>query len=159
MPTYGYECLSCDNKFEVIQSIKDDPLTTCESCGGTLRKRIYPVGIAFKGSGFYVNDYAPKSEAKAEAKPETKSEAKPDGGRRLRGQDRKQAGRAQGGGQKRGQARAEPKTPTAGSLPPASQPSSSPSLTWSSISPSRTCAWPACGLCLPASERHVGTYS
>lgn len=98
MPTYGYECLSCDNQFEIFQSIKDDALTTCETCGGKLRKRIYPVGIAFKGSGFYVNDYAPKpsggsegsapaspsdtaapasgGEAKTEAKTETKPEAK-----------------------------------------------------------------------------------
>ena len=72
MPTYGYQCLSCDNQFEVFQSIKDDPLTTCEACGGSLRKRVYPVGIAFKGSGFYVNDYA--------GKPAAKSEAKGDGG-------------------------------------------------------------------------------
>ena len=89
MPTYGYECLSCDNQFEIFQSIKDDALTTCGECGGTLRKKIYPVGISFKGSGFYVNDYAPKSgggEASAsepaksdlkpgDAKPETKSES------------------------------------------------------------------------------------
>lgn len=61
MPTYGYECLGCNAQFETVQSIKADPLTTCETCGGPLRKRIYPVGIAFKGSGFYVNDYAPKS--------------------------------------------------------------------------------------------------
>ncbi len=100
MPTYGYECLSCDNQFEVFQSIKDDALTTCETCGGMLRKRIYPVGISFKGSGFYVNDYAPKpsggaessapassseapapasgGEAKAETKSDTKPEAKPE---------------------------------------------------------------------------------
>lgn len=97
MPTYGYECLACQNQFEVFQSIKDAPMTTCESCGGTLRKRVYPVGIAFKGSGFYVNDYAPKSAsssktssssdesgssetksepAKTETKTETKTEAK-----------------------------------------------------------------------------------
>ena len=82
MPTYGYECLSCDNQFEIFQSIKDDALTTCGECGGMLRKKIYPVGISFKGSGFYVNDYAPKSgggeasasePAKSDAKPETKS--------------------------------------------------------------------------------------
>ena len=90
MPTYGYECLSCDNQFEINQSIKADALTTCDECGGTLRKRIYPVGIAFKGSGFYVNDYAPKSggASKSEApkadtgttetKSETKSDAKPE---------------------------------------------------------------------------------
>jgi len=97
MPTYGYECVSCDNQFEIFQSIKDDALTTCETCGGALRKRIYPVGISFKGSGFYVNDYAPKpsggadstapaasetaapasgGETKSESKPETKPEAK-----------------------------------------------------------------------------------
>jgi len=102
MPTYGYECLSCDNQFEIFQSIKDDALTTCSECGGTLRKRIYPVGISFKGSGFYVNDYAPKqagssstsgsgdasaepvkTDAKAdtttaEPKSETKTESKPE---------------------------------------------------------------------------------
>lgn len=90
MPTYGYQCLACDNQFEVFQSIKDDPLKTCESCGGELRKRVYPVGIAFKGSGFYVNDYAPKSasagesggapasEAKSETKGDAKTETKTD---------------------------------------------------------------------------------
>ena len=76
MPTYGYECLGCHAQFETMQSIKDDPLTTCETCGGALRKRVYPVGIAFKGSGFYVNDYAPKSgkspvAAPADAKSDT----------------------------------------------------------------------------------------
>lgn len=85
MPTYGYECLKCGQQSEIFQSIKADPLTTCEDCGGALRKRIYPVGIAFKGSGFHVNDYARKSEAKsdgggdtakADAKPETATEAK-----------------------------------------------------------------------------------
>ncbi len=86
MPTYGYECLSCDNQFEIFQSIKDDALTACAECGGTLRKRIYPVGISFKGSGFYVNDYAAKpsgsssasggGEASAEpVKTDTKTEA------------------------------------------------------------------------------------
>ena len=81
MPTYGYECLSCDNQFEIFQSIKDDALTTCTVCGGTLRKRIYPVGISFKGSGFYVNDYAARpagtgsgsESAAADTKTDTKS--------------------------------------------------------------------------------------
>lgn len=91
MPTYGYECTACSDKFETVQSIKDNPLTDCQKCGGTLKKLIYPIGIAFKGSGFYVNDYAPKSstsastssgdtktETKTEAKAETKSETKPE---------------------------------------------------------------------------------
>jgi putative FmdB family regulatory protein len=67
MPTYGYQCGNCENTFEVFQRMTDDPLTTCEQCGGTLRKKIFPVGIAFKGSGFYVNDYAKSSAAKPEA--------------------------------------------------------------------------------------------
>ena len=81
MPTYGYECLSCDNQFETFQSIKDNALTICGECGGTLRKKIYPVGISFKGSGFYVNDYATKpsgGEAGASVKADAKTEAKPE---------------------------------------------------------------------------------
>src|ERR1700722_18361725 len=76
MPTYGYECLECADLFEVVQSIKDDPLKNCRLCGGSLRKRIYPVGIAFKGPGFYVNDYAPGKAASRESGAE--SAAKPD---------------------------------------------------------------------------------
>ena len=77
MPTYGYECLSCDNQFEIFQSIKDDALTTCDECGGTLRKRIYPVGISFKGSGFYVNDYAAKSSGGSGASGSGEASAEP----------------------------------------------------------------------------------
>lgn len=80
MPTYGYECLSCDNQFEITQSIKADPLTTCDVCGGALRKRIYPVGISFKGSGFYVNDYAPKSGGAAKSEPPASDAAPAPGG-------------------------------------------------------------------------------
>ncbi len=80
MPTYGYECLSCDNQFEIFQSIKDDALTTCTECGGILRKRIYPVGISFKGSGFYVNDYAAKPSEKSVSSEPAKTEAKADAG-------------------------------------------------------------------------------
>lgn len=56
MPTYEYECTSCGNRVEVFQRLSDDPLTTCERCGGRLRKLFHPVGISFKGSGFYSTD-------------------------------------------------------------------------------------------------------
>jgi putative FmdB family regulatory protein len=58
MPTYVYECKSCNTVFEADQSIKDDPLDTCIACSmvGTVKRVIQPVGISFKGSGFYVND-------------------------------------------------------------------------------------------------------
>lgn len=71
MPTYVYECKDCGDSFEVEQRITEDPLTDCK-CGGRVRRVIQPVGIAFKGSGFYVNDSAAKpTEAKKE---ETKKE-------------------------------------------------------------------------------------
>ena len=57
MPIYGYHCDECGNEFEILQSMKDDPLKVCPKCGGPLRKLLYPVGISFKGSGFYTTDY------------------------------------------------------------------------------------------------------
>ena len=56
MPTYEYACTECGNRIEVVQSISEAPLTTCTVCGGALRKVFSPVGIVFKGSGFYRTD-------------------------------------------------------------------------------------------------------
>src|SRR5882672_12386259 len=56
VPTYTYSCTACNDVVEKRQSFTDPPLTTCEECGGTLRKIIHPVGIVFKGSGWYVTD-------------------------------------------------------------------------------------------------------
>jgi putative FmdB family regulatory protein len=63
MPTYEYACKSCGEHLEVVQSFRDEPLTECPVCGGELRKVFSPVGISFKGSGFYRNDS--RSSAKA----------------------------------------------------------------------------------------------
>ena len=100
MPTYGYRCGSCGHQFEIVQRISEEPLTTCPKCQGKLSKVLYPVGISFKGSGFYTTDYKgaakgsaassngtasssegstdSKAEPKPESKPETKPESKPD---------------------------------------------------------------------------------
>ena len=56
MPTYDYRCKACGEELEVFQAFSDDALTTCEACGGELRKLFGAPGIAFKGSGFYKND-------------------------------------------------------------------------------------------------------
>lgn len=56
MPTYQYACTSCGEDLEVVQKFTDDALTECPACGGTLRKVYSPVGVVFKGSGFYRND-------------------------------------------------------------------------------------------------------
>jgi putative FmdB family regulatory protein len=56
MPTYEYRCTSCEEHLEVVQSFSDKPLTKCPHCKGHLRKVFSPVGIVFKGSGFYKTD-------------------------------------------------------------------------------------------------------
>ena len=95
MPTYVYACDSCGDQFERFQSFKDEPLRTCPACAGAVRRVFQPVGIVFKGSGWYVTDSRKSSSAtvsgddsagKAEkapagdnaAKSETSSEAKSD---------------------------------------------------------------------------------
>jgi putative FmdB family regulatory protein len=78
VPTYEYACKSCGEHIEVVQSFRDDPLTTCSNCGGELRKVFGSIGIAFKGSGFYRTDSRkPPSEA-AEKKPAAEAGAKSD---------------------------------------------------------------------------------
>ncbi|MGL4524094.1 MAG: FmdB family zinc ribbon protein [Spirochaetia bacterium] len=57
MPTYEYECRACAHKFELQQSMKDDPITQCPSCKKDQARRLFShTGIVFKGAGFYVND-------------------------------------------------------------------------------------------------------
>ena len=56
MPIYEYACTSCGERTEARQSFEEPPLTECPICGGALRKLYSPVGIVFKGSGFYSTD-------------------------------------------------------------------------------------------------------
>jgi putative FmdB family regulatory protein len=88
VPTYQYACTACDERLEVVQKFSDDPLTECAECGGRLRKVFSPVGIVFKGSGFYRTDSRNGSvngaskdakQAGSEAKSGTKADA-PSGG-------------------------------------------------------------------------------
>ena len=58
MPTYEYACRACGEHLEVVQSFSDDALTTCESCGGELRKVFSAAGLIFKGSGWHIKDYS-----------------------------------------------------------------------------------------------------
>lgn len=56
MPTYHYRCSDCGHSFDFFQKFADDPLTECPECGGPIRRVPQPVGIVFKGSGWYVTD-------------------------------------------------------------------------------------------------------
>jgi putative FmdB family regulatory protein len=63
MPTYEYACTDCGHRIEIWQSFVDPSLSTCEICGGRLRKVYFPVGVVLKGSGFYKTDNRAKEPA------------------------------------------------------------------------------------------------
>lgn len=77
MPIYEYECEN-KHRFEKWQSINDEPLKECPTCGSSVRKVLHPAGIIFKGSGWYITDSRKPSggEAKSEGKGESKGEGK-----------------------------------------------------------------------------------
>ena len=83
MPTYAYVCTECGHDFETVQAIADAALTACPQCGDRLRKVFHPVGVAFKGSGFYQTDTRNAAKAasdatkSAAAKSDSKSDAAP----------------------------------------------------------------------------------
>ena len=56
MPIYEYECRDCGKRFERMQSFHDEPIRVCPECGGETRRVFHPVGVIFKGSGWYIND-------------------------------------------------------------------------------------------------------
>jgi putative FmdB family regulatory protein len=58
MPLYEYECGKCGKRFEVIEKFSDEPLTTHQGCGGEVHRLISTSALQFKGSGWYINDYA-----------------------------------------------------------------------------------------------------
>lgn len=74
MPTYEYACTDCGDRLEVVQSFSDANLTMCPECGGRLRKVFSPVGVVFKGSGFYKTD-SRKAGSHGESKSETKTDS------------------------------------------------------------------------------------
>jgi putative FmdB family regulatory protein len=76
MPTYEYACTECGEHIEVVQSMSDAPLSTCAICGGRLRKVFSPIGIVFKGSGFYRTDSRGKP-AKTDTPAAEKGDKKP----------------------------------------------------------------------------------
>ncbi len=68
MPIYEYECEQCGVRFERLQRMADAPLTDCPECSGHVHRVMQPVGVIFKGSGFYVTDNKGKSSTGIPAK-------------------------------------------------------------------------------------------
>jgi putative FmdB family regulatory protein len=94
VPTYEYECLACKNRFEKVQKFSDAPEKECPQCGAAVRRVIFPAGVVFKGSGWYITDSRPSTEGtangatvqadvkggKLESKSDGKSDSKTDSG-------------------------------------------------------------------------------
>jgi putative FmdB family regulatory protein len=78
VPIYEYACTACGERTEARQGFDDPPLEECPRCGGRLRKLYSPVGIVFKGSGFYSTDAKRASTKRAEKKESKPADAKPE---------------------------------------------------------------------------------
>jgi putative FmdB family regulatory protein len=78
MPIYEYQCRKCKSHTEAFQKVSDKPLTKCKKCGGRLEKVISAPAIQFKGSGWYVTDYAAKATKGDKTESEPASDKKAD---------------------------------------------------------------------------------
>lgn len=78
MPIYEYECRKCKSHTEAFQKLSDKPLTKCKKCGGRLDKLISASAFQFKGSGWYVTDYAAKATKNEKSESESTSDKKPE---------------------------------------------------------------------------------
>ena len=86
MPTYEYECSSCQYLFEAFQGISEEPLTECPRCSGPVRRKISGgSGLLFKGKGFYITDYRSENYKKKAADEKPKSETSKNKGEASKG--------------------------------------------------------------------------
>jgi len=76
LPLYPYRCTECGHRFEKIQSFNSEPETKCPKCGGKLERTLTAPGLQFKGAGWYVNDYASKSNSSGSSSDSASSESK-----------------------------------------------------------------------------------
>jgi putative FmdB family regulatory protein len=75
MPIYEYECLTNKHRFEVIQKFDDPPVSHCTVCGEPVQKLLSSPAIQFKGTGWYITDYARKGQSSSTEKSESKSDS------------------------------------------------------------------------------------
>ena len=120
MPTYEYQCDSCRRVFEIRQRISEPPLTTCDACGGTVRRLLSAAPFILKGDGWYVTDYPSESRKKARESEKSASSATTPSGDKAASGD-KSAGDKSASGEKSAPPAAGSNAPT-----PSSSASSSP---------------------------------
>ncbi|MDD5559948.1 FmdB family zinc ribbon protein [Candidatus Methylomirabilis sp.] len=91
MPIYEYECEVCQHRFEVIQKVSDRPIKKCVLCQGKVYKVLSAPGLLFKGSGWYVTDYA-NPERKKAVEAEKKAASSDSGGTKAESKESKKRG-------------------------------------------------------------------
>lgn len=96
MPTYEYRCKRCAQRLEVFAKVTDPPPPACPDCEGELKRVFHPVGVHFKGSGFYTTDYARKKAPAAKAEPAKGDHAKGEGEGQPAGGGPREAGSSDG---------------------------------------------------------------
>ena len=126
MPLYEYQCDACGREFELIRKFSDPPLEKCPHCGGTVRKLFSSPAIQFKGSGFYITDYAKKDQTPASQSGDTKSEtASKDKDTGEKSSDKTEKGEKTGKNEKSEKASKDEKSSTKSDAAPAKAPTPS----------------------------------
>jgi putative FmdB family regulatory protein len=126
MPTYEYECTACKKRFERTQRFTDPPVTECPECGGPVRRVLFPAGIVFKGSGWYITDSRKSTSSDSSATPAAANgssggESKGDG----KGEGKGTAEAAPAKTESAAPAKSDSSTSAASSTPKSSSPKSS----------------------------------
>ena len=91
MPLYEYQCKKCGHRFERIQKFSDKPVTACPECKGKVEQVLHAPAVQFKGSGWYVTDYARKSSASSSTDGGSKSESKTESKEEKSKEDKKES--------------------------------------------------------------------
>lgn len=119
MPLYEYQCDACAHRFEVIQKFSDPPIEVCPKCGGAVKKLLSSPAIQFKGSGWYITDYARsgRSEGASSSKSDSHGEPARDSNADAKGESK---------GESKGDKAGEPKSDAKAESKPAAKPSASP---------------------------------
>lgn len=102
MPLYEYECQACGHRGEELQRFDDPPLTTCPACGGPYKKLLSAPAFQFKGSGWYVTDYARKGKEGKEGKEAGGEKAEGAAGEKGEKGEKKEGKAASAGGSDKG---------------------------------------------------------
>jgi putative FmdB family regulatory protein len=126
MPLYEYQCDKCGHRFEVIQKYSDPPIAVCPKCGGEVHKLFSSPAIQFKGSGFYITDYARAGKSESEGGSTSKGEgSNGTAEKKTDAAESKSEAKAESKGTAKGESKSDSKAESKGESKSSSKPSAS----------------------------------